>query len=60
MKEELAYLRRKYNDARHYSEKYALEEESKEKEKRYLLWRRNLLNLIVVEDVTPALEAVAG
>ena len=59
MKEELVYLRRKYTEAKHYHERHSLELEYQEREKRYLMWRRNLVNLIVVEEIVPTLEEVA-
>jgi hypothetical protein len=45
---------------RHYAEKYELELEFREKEKRYSFWRRNLLNLIIVEEIVPAVEEVSS
>lgn len=37
-----------------------MQQEFKEKEQRFIVWKNNLLNLIVIEDINPAIEAVSG
>ena len=60
MREEVNYLRRQCGEARHYCDRKNLQEEFQEKEKRYVLWKKNLLNHILFEDIMPTLETVSS
>jgi len=35
-----------------------LERDFKEKEKRFVCWKKNLINLLIVEDIMPEIEAI--
>jgi len=59
MKQDLAYLERKSWEARHYWERFELEQELQERKKSYETWKRSSINTIVKEEISPAFEEVS-